>query len=56
MNNGAWGFLETLSLFLACLGIMRVLFGVFYILKFKFLTTFYSQYATFKFDMLEDAK
>jgi len=56
MNNGGFGFLEIFSAFLTSLVAFRVILGAFHILKFKFLSIFYSSYKVFKFDMLEDAK
>jgi len=56
MNNGSFGFLEIFAAFLTSLVVFRVILGAFHILKFKFLSNFYSSYKVFEFDMLEDAK
>ena len=55
-NDGSFGFLEIFSAFLTSLVLFRVGFGAFHIIKFKFLSYFFSSYKVFKFDMLDDAK
>jgi len=56
INNGSYGFLEVFALYLAALVVFRVFFGGLHILKFKYFSIFRSDYKTFEFDMVEDAR
>jgi hypothetical protein len=56
VNDGKWGFLEIFAIYLAALVVYKVFFGVFHILKFKFLFNCLPKYKIPKFDMHQEVK